>query len=336
MVTKFLIKNKIPIDVVIPWVNGNDSKHKKKINSYLNDKDIARIPGAHSTRFVSVNEIKYCILSIFKFASFVRNIFIVTDSQNPNIEKYIKNSFPDRLNSIRIVDHKEIFEGFEQFLPTFNSRTIDRFLWRIKGLSDHYVYFNDDFFLIRNVKPEDWFRNGRPVMRGSWKFRPWLRILGNKFYINIQKIYSTYNIINLSPSFYISQWWSAEILGFKFRFFRSEHTPHPVDRNKLKNYFNRYNNVFLKHMVFKFRHYNQYNTVALANHLEISEGNIFFVPIESIYFKPVNRQDNYVSKKIKLCAKNKDIKFICIQSLDLAKREDQEKIFNWMDDILNL
>ena len=221
MVTKFLIKNKIPIDVVIPWVNGNDSKHKKKINSYLNYKDIARIPGAHSTRFVSVNEIKYCILSIFKFASFVRNIFIVTDSQNPNIEKYIKNSFPDRLNSIRIVDHKEIFDGFEQFLPTFNSRTIDRFLWRIKGLSDHYVYFNDDFFLIRNVKPEDWFRNGRPVMRGSWKFCPWLRILGNKFYKNIQKIYSKSNIINLSPSFYISQWWSAEILGFKFRFFRT-------------------------------------------------------------------------------------------------------------------
>ena len=40
MVDKSLIKNKIPIDVVIPWVNGNDSKHKKKINSYFNDKDI--------------------------------------------------------------------------------------------------------------------------------------------------------------------------------------------------------------------------------------------------------------------------------------------------------
>jgi len=57
---------------------------------------------------------------------------------------------------------------------------------------------------------------------------------------------------------------------------------------------------------------------------------------DAVYFKPVNRQKNYVSKKITLCAKNKDIKFICIQSLDLAKREDQEKIFNWMDDILNL
>ena len=68
MVAKSLIKNEIPIDIVIPWVNGNDSKHKKKINSYLNDKDIPRIPGAHSTRFVSVNEIKYCILSILKFA----------------------------------------------------------------------------------------------------------------------------------------------------------------------------------------------------------------------------------------------------------------------------
>ena len=336
MVAKSLIKNKIPIDVVIPWVNGNDSKHKKKINSYLNDNDIARIPGAYSTRFVSVNEIKYCILSILKFAPFVRNIFIVTDSQNPNVEKYINNSFPDRLNSIRIVDHKEIFDGFEQFLPTFNSRTIDRFLWRIKGLSDYYVYFNDDIFLIRNVEPEDWFRNRRPVMRGSWKFRPWLRILGNECFKHIQKIYSKYDTINLNPSFYLSQWWSAEILGFKFRFFRSEHTPHPIDRNRLKNYFKKHNNLLLKDMVFKFRNYNQYNTVALANHLEIYEKNFFFAPIQTIYFKPVNRKKNYVSKKIKLCTINKAIKFICIQSLDLAKRKDQEKIFNWMDDILNL
>jgi len=336
MVAKSLIKNKIQIDVVIPWVNGNDSKHKKKINSYLNDNDIARIPGAYSTRFVSVNEIKYCILSILKFAPFIRNIFIVTDSQNPNVEKYINNSFPDRLNSIRIVDHKEIFDGFEQFLPTFNSRTIDRFLWRIKGLSDYYVYFNDDIFLIRNVKPEDWFRNRRPVMRGSWKFRPWLRILGNECFKHIQKIYSKYDTINLNPSFYLSQWWSAEILGFKFRFFRSEHTPHPIDRNRLKNYFKKHNNLLLKDMVFKFRNYNQYNTVALANHLEIYEKNFFFAPIQTIYFKPVNRKKNYVSKKIKLCTINKDIKFICIQSLDLAKREDQKKIFNWMDDILNL
>ena len=98
MVAKSLIKNEIPIDIVIPWVNGNDSKHKKKISSYFNDKDIARIPGAYSTRFVSVNEIKYSILSILKFASFVRNIFIVTDSQNPNVEKYIKDLFPGRLN----------------------------------------------------------------------------------------------------------------------------------------------------------------------------------------------------------------------------------------------
>jgi len=336
MIDKSLIKNKIPIDVVIPWVDGSDSNHKEKRSLYLDNNDIKKIPGAHNTRFASINEIKYSILSILKFAPFVRNIFIVTDSQNPNIEKYIKDLFPGRLNSIRIVDHKEIFEGFKQFLPTFNSRTIDRLLWRIKGLSNHYVYLNDDIFLIRNVKPEDWFCNGRPVMRGSWKLRPWLRILGNECFKYIKKKISKYNTMDLNPSFYLSQWWSAEILGFKFRFFRSEHTPHPVDMNRLKNYFNRYNNVFLKDLEIKFRHYNQYNTVALANHLEISEGNIFFAPIESIYFKPVNRHQNYISKKIKLCAENKSIKFICLQSLDLAKKKDQEKIFNWMDDILSL
>ena len=332
MVAKSLIKNEIPIDIVIPWVNGNDSKHKKKINSYLNDKDIARIPGAYSTRFASVNEIKYCILSILKFASFVRNIFIVTDSQNPNVDNYIKNSFPDRLNSIRIVDHKEIFEGFEQFLPTFNSITISNMMWRIKGLSDNFICFNDDLFIIRKIQPNDFFIKAEPVLRGRWNLAPYERIIWDK--IRSSFLFNSRYI--KIPSFQIGQWNSASILKYKYMYFKASHTPHAINKTILKKFFSSNNNVLENNLSYKFRNYEQFTTVSLANHIEILNGNKNIKKPDAVYIKPVNRQKNYVSKKITLCAKNKNIKFVCIQSLDLAKREDQEKIFNWMDDILNL
>jgi predicted NAD/FAD-dependent oxidoreductase len=34
-------------------------------------------------------------------------------------------------------------------------------LWRIKGLSNQFVYFNDDIFLLRKITPTDWFIKGR-------------------------------------------------------------------------------------------------------------------------------------------------------------------------------
>jgi hypothetical protein len=100
-----------PIDVVIAWVDGNDSRLTEKRNRYLNKGHVGKVSsGAHATRFASVNEIKYCVLSIFRFAPFIRNIFIVTDGQDPDLYEDIRTNFPERLSSVRIVDHTEIFE----------------------------------------------------------------------------------------------------------------------------------------------------------------------------------------------------------------------------------
>jgi hypothetical protein len=182
-----------PIDVVIAWVDGNDPLLTEKRNRFLNGTGIRTHPGAHPTRFASINEIRYCVLSVFRFAPFVRNIFIVTDGQDPNLYEDVKTYFPERLNSLRIVDHREIFEGFEKHLPTFNSISIGNMIWRIRGLSENFVYFNDDTFLIRPVKPEDWFVGDKPVLRGKWAPAPVFRILWH----NIRK---TANIFLLNTN----------------------------------------------------------------------------------------------------------------------------------------
>ena len=54
---------------------------------------------------------------------------------------------------MHVVDHREVFAGYEQFLPTFSSRAIESMLWRIPDLSERFLYLNDDFMLLRPVTP---------------------------------------------------------------------------------------------------------------------------------------------------------------------------------------
>ena len=122
------INEKYPVDIVIAWVNGDDPALKKKRLSYLNPAETTSHPGAAQTRFHSLKEVEYCVLSILKFSPFVRKIFIVTDQQDPKIDHAVKRHFPERLKDIRLVDHTEIFEGYEEYLPTFNSICISNML----------------------------------------------------------------------------------------------------------------------------------------------------------------------------------------------------------------
>ena len=119
--TKNTLRNETPIDVVITWVDGKVPKLEKKRLRYLKQEKFFSIHGSLNTRFDSNNEIEYCVASILKFAPFVRNIFIVADGQSPKFSDSINKYFPKRINSIKIIDHKELFKGYEKFLPTFNS-----------------------------------------------------------------------------------------------------------------------------------------------------------------------------------------------------------------------
>ena len=91
---------------------------------------------------------KYSLRSVEMYAPWIRKIFIVTDNQVP---KWLDTSNP----KIRIVDHKEILP--EVSLPCFNSRLIEHFLYKIPGLSEHFLYANDDMFINRPVTPATFF-----------------------------------------------------------------------------------------------------------------------------------------------------------------------------------
>ena len=323
-----------PIDVVIAWVDGSDPELSKKRMNYLDSNEKDLIPGANPTRFHSLNEISYCVLSILKFAPFVRKIFIVTDKQNPNIDNVVKQYFPERVSDIQIVDHSEIFQGYEDYLPTFNSICISNMLWRIKELSNKFVYFNDDIFLVRHLKPSVWFQDNQPVLRGKWMFPPYERLIWDSLKSFFQSSILGKQTKRVS-SFQVNQWNAALLHGFKFRYFLSGHTPLALDKRRLKDYFTLHPEILKENLKYKFRNYSQFNTVALANHLEYINGNRNLVSSQAIYAQPNNRKSNYLDRKFKQ-SESEDILFLCIQSLELASKADQEKVFENLNRILEV
>lgn len=325
-----------PIDVVIAWVDGGDPKFHEKLKHHLNGKSRETIPGANLTRFASVNEITYCVLSILTFAPFVRKIFIVTDNQNPNIFDVVKKFFPERLSSITIIDHKEIFRDYETFLPTFNSRSIETMIWRIKGLSNNFVYFNDDNFLVRPIEPSDWFINSKPVLRGSWSLAPAPRLFWSWAKLCMQRFVLRKTYYEPRPSFHIGQWNAARITGYFFKYFANGHTPHSVNLVTISTFLKQNEELLKKNIRYKFRNQKQFNVISLSNHLQLNLGNRHIAKPDLAYIQPVGRSKDYIDKKIAYCKKNKNIKFLCVQSLDLCSQTDRDKLYSWMDSILQL
>ncbi|QRX91951.1 stealth conserved region 3 domain-containing protein [Streptomyces noursei] len=139
-----------PIDAVYTWVDGNDPGWLARKNAVLTARGLAPAAAAtDSARFRNRDELRYSLRSLDMFAPWIRTIYIVTDRQVP---PWLDLTHP----RVRIVDHSEIF-GEDGALPTFNSHAIESQLHRIPGLSEHFLYFNDDVFLGRALQPHLFF-----------------------------------------------------------------------------------------------------------------------------------------------------------------------------------
>lgn len=136
-----------PIDLVYTWVDGTDPAWAAKRASTLGQSYHAEASSA--ARYLSRNELRYSIRSAFLFAPWLRNIYIVTDEQRP---PWLSESD----NRVRVVSHREIFSD-PTWLPTYNSHAIETQLHHIDGLSEHFLYLNDDMFFGRPVTPNAFF-----------------------------------------------------------------------------------------------------------------------------------------------------------------------------------
>ena len=166
------------IDLVIPWVDGDDPVHRAERNKFTTGTDAGNLEDVGGdSRFSSIGEIFYCILSINVFAPFVRKIYIVTDRQDPHLDKPLAEALPEGHIPMEIIDHKVIFRGYEEYLPTFNSRAIETLIWRIPGLSERFLLMNDDFMFIGKVSPEDFFQDGKTICYAKMFPTWWARFM---------------------------------------------------------------------------------------------------------------------------------------------------------------
>lgn len=132
------LKTPFPIDVVYTWAG-----EKKSLDIRLSNN----------------NELKYSLRSVFQFMPWINHVYILMNPPK-NKPSWFKLNYSKK---ITIVDHNDTFED-KGYLPTTNSNSIETTINNIPNLSEHFIYFNDDFFIGRPVKYTDFFTNDGKIV----------------------------------------------------------------------------------------------------------------------------------------------------------------------------
>ena len=139
----------IDIDFVITWVNDEDPDWRLKRSKYLPSQGEDSKPA----RYRDWGLLTYLFRGFEFFTPWVRKVFLVTDC-NPPEWLDIENTKLEIINPNILIP--------EECVPTFNVNAIESNLHRIPGLSEHFVYFNDDMILLKPLKKTAFFKQGKP------------------------------------------------------------------------------------------------------------------------------------------------------------------------------
>lgn len=187
------------IDFVILWVDGNDKNWQKAKNKYDTSIKSSGVNGA--VRYRDWDNLKYWFRGVEKYAPWVNNIYFITYGHLP---KWLNTKNP----KLKIIKHEDYIP--KKYLPTFSSNPIELNIHRIKSLSEHFVLFNDDMFLINNVSEKDFFENGLPKdnynevnMDLSAEDPVFAQIVKNNYNI-VNKHYNKLKTLMLAPSKFIN------------------------------------------------------------------------------------------------------------------------------------
>lgn len=305
------------IDIVVTWVDMNDPKWKEEFARYsqktLNEKN-----GVSDARFRDYGFLKYWFRGIEKFAPWVRKIHFVTCGQAPD--------WLDRDNpKLNLVDHKDFIP--HQFLPTYNSVVIERYMHLIPDLAEHFVYFNDDFYIINKIEPERFFLNGLPRDIAVFQYNPswsqWYKTLKNNIRL-INKHFDKHEILKRDHNK-----WFSPVYGSKARMnhilkpynrfitLRTPHNAQPYLKSTFYEVWNAEGEELTRTSANRFRASDDY-TPELFRTWQICQGN----------FEPYNTYSD--TKMFPLLIKSeKAIKAISDQSYSLICLNDNVNIRNY-------
>jgi len=138
-----------PIDMVITWASVNDLNWRKNYEIHVKRKP-------QWQRHLEFGELELCLASVCKYMPWIRNIFLITECKTP---EYVNNN-----SKVKVIHSHDIL-GKEALRPTFNSNVIESYMHRIPGLSECFLWGNDDFFVGQPIAKSYWFKDGLPSVK---------------------------------------------------------------------------------------------------------------------------------------------------------------------------
>ncbi|CAG8578330.1 10669_t:CDS:2 [Paraglomus occultum] len=153
-----------PLDVVYSWVNGSDPRHVNLMAKYSTWRSSSPREAKH---YRDYDELRYSIRSIESMlGKYVSNIVVVSadyghdEHRNGQVPQWLNMTWKDKetgKSRVHMVHHSQVFVNKTDLLPTFNSLAIESQIVNINGLSDQFLYFNDDLFLGAPLLPTDFY-----------------------------------------------------------------------------------------------------------------------------------------------------------------------------------
>jgi len=316
------------IDFVILWVDGNDPEWIEEFNKYSpKKKDISL--DILKERYRDNGLLRYWFRGIEQNAPWVRRIFFVTSGQKPawlNLNN----------KKLQWVKHEDFIP--HQYLPTFSCRPIHIHLHKITGLSENFVLFDDDMYILNSIQENYFFKNNLP--RDYALLRP-IKIpdfyshiiINNMIEINKQfkkneairknlhKFFNfRYGIRHFVPAYYISR-----VNNFPGFFYK--HFSQPFLKSTFDEAWEHCREIL------EATSHNRFRTIAdvtsnLFRYWQLAKGN-FFPEIPNKNKKKYNVAISNVDQ-IKKTITNKHIKELCLNDTDCPD-ETYYQIINCFD-----
>jgi len=316
------------IDIVIPWVDGNDpvwqaEKEKAERNNNVNRSANSNV------RYQSWDNLQYIFRGIEKFMPWVNKVFLITFGHLPHFLN-VNNS------KIRIIKHSDYIP--ENYLPTFNSNVIELNYYRIKELSENFILFNDDTFALKPVEKSYYFVDDKicdeavetpiiPMMTGEISRYTW-----NVRALNVAVINRNFNKRDVQKAAY-DKWFNecyGELLERNesmamwnnFVGFRDPHVPSAFKKSSFAKVWEKEPEILEKTCISKFRNMDCVNQW-LVRYWQLCEGN--FTPRRTLGKSYTVTIDNY--KEVANIIKTQEQPMICIneecsmEEFEIIKKE---------------
>ena len=268
------------MDFVMAWVDGNDPAWQKEKRKTEHVPEATAEADDRDERYRDWDNLQYWFRGVEQFAPWVRKIHFVTWGHLP---KWLNTEHP----KLHIVKHEDFIPS--EFLPTFNSHTIEWNFHRIPGLSERFVYFNDDMFLLNQIRPENFFIGEKPV--DMLALQPDVANTDNEvmpyIYLNnamlLAKYFKKYENMKAQPGAYFHVGYPPKYFFYnlmetafsRFTGFYTVHGPSPLKKSTYEKLWELEGERLIEVCGHPFRHKGDVNQYVLREYQKLS-GN--FVP----------------------------------------------------------